>query len=168
MAITLSVVTPSPLVTPTAYRAAVTAADSATINALAFTTTQQSAAPTVTGAIPVLPATGFPNAFVAARLANSTDTVGVTPVAINIVQGSGATPVVTVLGFGLETTLGSCSPVALTGGAGIFYTPASISSTYGSKSGAPLGGGTVTHVAWIVTTAPTSSHSVDLYAWMSG
>lgn len=148
----LSVIQNSTITAPVKYRT-VTTADSATLTAAVFTA----------GTIPVLPVTGTPNAFVAARLFASGDTIGVTPVALNIA----ADGTITILGFGLEVTLAAASPLVLTDGT-IFYTPASIASTYGSKGSGPFAAGLVTHVAWLVTTAPTASHSTVLFAWLSG
>ena len=166
MTISLAVQNPNPLTPLVVYRASVTAADSTTVNPVAFTTTQQLAAPTVTGAIPVLQATGTANAFVSARLTNSADTIGLTLVGLQITQGAGATPTVTVLGaFSPEVTLAATS-ASLIASAGVFYTQSGIASTYGSRGSTALGAGVVTHVAWVVTTAP--AHSADVYAWLSG
>jgi hypothetical protein len=164
--VALTVIQNTPIAVPTKYRTAITAVDSATLNSATFTTTNQSAAPTVVAPVPVLPATGTPNAFVEARLNSNADAIGVTPVALNISIGPNGVPVVTVLGLGLEVVLSNTSPIAFTDGAGKFYTPAGIASTYGSRGSGPFSSGIVTHVAWLVTTAPAAT--ADLYAWQAG
>jgi hypothetical protein len=134
------------------YRSAITAADSTTVNPAVFTG----------GTIPVIVATGQPNLFVTARFANSGDTIGVTPCALNI----DSTGTVTVLALGSEITLAAAA-TPLSDGTKT-YSVSGLASAYGAKSALPDGAGLVTHVAWLVTTAPTSGHSTDLYAWLSG
>lgn len=166
MAISLQTITQSPLISPTEYRTLITAVDATLVDSAAFTTTAQSASPTVTSAIPILAATGMPNAFVSARLSNASDVIGVTPVALNVTPAATGT-LVKVLGFGYEVQLQATAPLAFQSvAASRWYTQAGLASTYGSQSAQPFAGGIVTHVAWLVTTAP--AHTTDLYAWFSG
>jgi hypothetical protein len=135
------------------YRAGVTAADSTTVAPTTFT----GGSP-----VPVIPATGQPNLYVTARFTANTDTIGVTPVALNIDnQGT-----VTVLALGIELTL-SCAATPLTDGT-LYYSNSQLATAWGPRSSQSLGAGPITHVAWLVTTAPSSSHATDLYAWLSG
>lgn len=143
------------------YRPTITAADSVVVNPAAFTTTQQLAAPTVTGAIPVLAATGFPSLFAEARFTTAGDSIGLSPVALNIDSAAK----VTVLGIGSEL-LANASALRDLASTGKYFSQALIASSYGPRSGAAFGAGLVTHVAWLVTTAPAGS--TNLYAWLSG
>lgn len=132
------------------YRAAIVATDGTTVNPALFTG----------GTVPVIPATGQPNLFAEARFTNAGDSIGLSPVALNI----DATGLVTVLGIGAELTL--TARTLRDAVAGLYYSSAALASAYGSRSSQALGAGPVTHVAWLVTTAPAAA--TDIYAWLSG
>lgn len=142
---------------PTAIYRTVTAVDPTSLPSTVFTTD--------TSPIPVIAATGQPNAQFVARFTAAADTIGVTLCAINRDRSG----VVTVLGFSSEFSLAKTNTTALDDGAPKYYSqPVSLASVYGAKSAQLMGAGPITHVALIVTTAPTSAHSTDLYFWTQG
>ena len=138
------------------YRAGVTAQDTAALAALVASVFTTGASP-----IPVIPVVGGPNVAVRAAFTNTTDTIGVTPVALQVSLVGGAAGVF-VLGIGSEITL-AAGAVTAQDVAGKTFSQTGILSPLGATGSGNFAGGPVTHLAFLVTTAPPAA--ADLYAW---
>jgi hypothetical protein len=138
----------------TIYRGPLTVADTADIATLTTAVFTRASNP-----IPVVPVVGRPNVYVRAATTNTADSIGVTPVALRRDQFAGYT--IVAVGSELTLTSGAFSDGTL------FLSPAAVFDAMGARGSQLMGGGAVTHVAFLVTTAPTAARAVTLYAWAS-